>query len=224
MRPRVAAIVPSAGCGKRLGLRTKKPFVLVNGVPLVIRTLKKLNNSSAIDAIIVAVERACIGRLERLVKDAGLNKVGAVLAGGATRFESVRNCLAMVDDSFDIVLVHDGARPFVEDSMIHSCVEKADKFGASIVAVQESDTVKFADRNLFIKRTLDRSRVYRAQTPQAFRTELLKKAYAARGARSMTDDSGLVEALGKKVKIVEGSYMNIKITTKEDIHWAEVLL
>ncbi len=224
MRPRVAAIVPAAGYGKRLGSKTKKPFVLVKGLPLVIRTLKKLDSSSAIDTIIVAAERACIGRLERLIKRSGLNKVGAVLAGGDTRFGSVRNCLQAVDDSFDIVLVHDGARPFVEDSMIRSCIEKAYKYGASIVAVQESDTVKLADKDLFVDKTLDRKRVYRAQTPQAFRTGLLKKAYSAKGSKPMTDDSGLVEALGNKVKIVEGSYRNIKITTKEDLHWAEVLL
>ena len=146
------------------------------------------------------------------------------MAGGATRTESVRNCLAHVDDSFDIVLIHDGGRPFIDGRTIARSVAMARRYGGSIVAVPENDTVKLVGKDLFVKKTLDRSRIFRAQTPQVFKRELIKKAYAAGITAGATDDAGLVERAGGKVKIVTGSYRNIKITTKEDLKLAEVLI
>ena len=224
MRPRVVSIVAAAGSGKRLGSSVKKPFVLLGGRPLVIYALKVLNDSPAIDAILIASDKRCVERFRRLVKKFKLNKVIDIVVGGDTRLESVKNCLARVDESFDIVLVHDSARPFVEKSIIERAIKLAQKFGACVVAVPENDTVKVVDSGLFIDKTLDRDRIYRAATPQAFRRELIKKAYELKDRFKITDDSGLAERLGAKVKILEGSYRNIKITTKVDLKIAEALL
>jgi len=224
MRPSVVAIVPSAGSGKRLGLKTRKPFVLLKGKPLITYALQTLNNSPFIDAIVIASEKSCVDRMSRIVRRFGFDKVVDVVAGGATRLESVANCLQKIDGFFDVVLIHDGARPFLEEAIIKRSISLAERFGSCVVAVQESDTVKYTAGGDFIQKTLDRKHIYRAQTPQVFRRELLIEAYRKRGVKNFTDDSSLVESLGKKVKILEGSYKNIKITTKEDLKLAEVLL
>jgi 2-C-methyl-D-erythritol 4-phosphate cytidylyltransferase len=127
-----------------------------------------------------------------------------------------------------VVLIHDAARPLIDDALIHRSVKLALRYGACVAAVPESDTVKLVDDKLFIQKTLDRNRIFRAQTPQAFRMAILKKAYAVSASRGAgikaTDDSGLVEAIGCRVRIVESSYRNIKVTTKVDLKLAEVLL
>ncbi len=221
---RVVAIVAAAGSGKRLGLKVKKPFINIAGTPLIVRTLMALGASEIIDSIILAGEASCLGRLRKLVSRYKIAKVSNIVAGGAMRTDSVRNCLAHVDDSFDIVLIHDGGRPFIDAGTIEASVAAARKHGGSVVAVLENDTVKLAGKDLFVRKTLDRSRIFRAQTPQAFRRDLIKKAYAAGATSGVTDDAGLVERVGGKIKIVAGSYRNIKITTKEDLKLAEVLI
>ncbi len=224
MRPRVIAIVPAAGSGKRLGLRKKKPFVLLKGKPLAAYALETLDKCRAVDCIIIASERSCVNAFKALVRKFRLKKVIDVIIGGQTRFESVRNCLRRVDPSFDIVLIHDAARPFVEKLKIEESIRLAQRHGGCIVALPESDTVKLSDKGLFIKKTLDRSCIFRAQTPQAFRRDLIKKAYITSRSKMVTDDAGLVERRGVRVKILKGSYKNIKITTKEDLKLAEVIL
>lgn len=224
MRSRVAAIVPSAGQGKRLGLKVKKPFVSLGGKPLIAHALETLDKCRIIDGIVIAAECSCIKDFEDLADKFKFKKIINIIVGGKTRYESVRNCLETLDSSFDIILIHDGVRPFVEKSMIEHSVNLARKFGACIVAVPEIDTVKSVDSNLFVRKTLDRNQVFRAQTPQVFRRDLIEKAYAVRGKGKITDDASLVEILGKKIKILEGSYRNIKITTKEDLKFAEALL
>ena len=220
----VVAIVPSAGFGKRLGLKVKKPFVRLGGKPLVAHALKTLNDAKSIDAIVIAAEKACVRQFNELVRRYEFDKVIGVVVGGKTRFGSVRNCLAKIGNAFDIVLIHDGARPFVEESVIKESIRIARKSGACVVAVPESDTVKLVGKDLVIKKTFDRNRIYRAQTPQVFKRALIKKAYAQKAGHQMTDDASLVEMLGRPVKILEGSYANMKITTKEDLKFAEVLL
>ena len=224
MKLRAVAIVPAAGRGKRLGARVKKPFVLLKGLPLVSYALKALNSSKYIDAIIIASERSCVDSFKSLVRQFKLKKVIHIVVGGKTRYDSVRNCLNKMPPSFDIVLIHDGARPFLQRSAIKDSIRLAEIAGACIVAVPETDTVKLVDKGLVIKKTLDRTRIFRAQTPQAFRRELIKKAYGRSGRREITDDASMVEMLGKPVKIIKGSYRNIKVTTKEDLKLAEVLL
>lgn len=221
---RTVAIVPSAGRGRRLKARVKKPFVPFAGKPLALHALRALDACDAIDGIIAASERSSIKNFRKLIKKAGLRKVIAVVVGGRTRFESVRNCLERVDDSFDIVLIHDSARPLIEERLIRDSIALCKRFSACVVAIPETDTIKLADKDLFIKRTLDRTTVFRAQTPQVFRRDIIKKAYALAPACPATDDASLVEMTGVKVKILEGSCRNIKITTKEDLKMAEALL
>jgi len=221
---RTVAIVPSAGSGRRLKARIKKPFVPLGSKPMAIHALKVLDACDAIDGIIVASEKSSLTKFKTLIKKAGIRKMIAVVAGGRTRFESVRNCLAKVDDSFDIVLIHDAARPLVDKALIRKSIALCKKTGACVVAVRETDTVKLADKDLFIKSTLDRTRIFRAQTPQVFRRDIIRKAYALAPADTVTDDASLVEMLGIRIKILEGSYRNIKITTREDLKIAEALL
>lgn len=221
---RTVAIVPAAGYGKRLGLKIKKPFLSLGGKPLISYALSALESSRFIDGIIIAVDRSSVGRLKGLVRRCGFKKMIGIVIGGRTRYESVKNCLDRIDPSFDIVLIHDGARPFLDGTLIEGSIGLAKKYGGCIVAVQESDTVKFADKESFVKRTLDRERLYRAQTPQAFRYDLIKRAYGLKREGRFTDDASLVERLGERVKILKGSYRNIKITTKEDLKIGEALL
>ena len=221
----VLAIVPAAGCGRRMGLDEKKPFIALAGKPLVYYALKALEDSGMIDAIMIASDRPSVQRFTRLVKRFGFKKIIAIVVGGRTRYESVRNCVAKADKSFDIILIHDGARPLIEKYLIENSVRQARRFGAAIAALAESDTVKFSRDGSFIKKTLGRDEIFRAQTPQAFRRGIIDKAYAARrAAKDVTDDASLVERLGRRVKIIKGSTRNIKITTKEDLKLAEVLL
>ena len=222
--PRVVAIIPAAGCGKRLRNRLKKPFVLLGGKPLVSYALNTFNSCKCINGIIIASERSCVKRLKEIAKRFKINKLIDVVVGGKTRFESVRNCMKRVDASFDIVIIHDAARPFIDRRTIEKSVKAAQSFGSCVVAVPESDTVKLAGKDLFIKGTLDRSRIFRAGTPQAFRYDIIKKAYALRGRADITDDAALVEHLGIPVKVFHGGCRNIKITTKEDLRLAEAML
>ena len=225
MRSRTVAIVPAAGSGRRLGMREKKPFVRLGGKPLIVYTLRSLNSSGYIDKIITATDASSVGRMKNIIKRYRIGKAVTGTAGGPTRSESVRNCFKLIEQPCDIVLIHDGARPFPSKELIKSCIMSAKRHGACIAAIGETDTVKLAGKDLFIKKTLDRSVLWRAQTPQAFKYDILKKAFfrAAR-FKDETDDASMVERIGKKVKILEGSARNIKITSKEDLKMAEVLL
>jgi 2-C-methyl-D-erythritol 4-phosphate cytidylyltransferase len=225
MSSKVVAIVPAAGSGKRLGAKNKKPFVLLAGKPLITYALKALDSSKYIDQIYVAADPDSVGRLQGIINKYGIRKVVRVVVGGKTRARSVKNCLDVIDPSCGIVLIHDGARPFPGDSDIMNSVLLAGKFGGCVTAIPMTDTVKLAGKGLFVKKTIDRSSLWRAQTPQAFRYGILKKALSGAGdILSVTDDASVLERLGKKVKILEGSSRNIKITTKEDLKIAEALI
>ncbi len=223
---KTAAVVAGAGSGRRLGLKVRKPFVMLDGVPLIIHCLRTLDSSPRIDTIIVAIEKSCAGRLARLIKRYGLKKVREIVIGGKTRFESVRNCLRKAGNSYDVVLIHDAARPFLDERLIRESVAAAKECGGCIVSVPETDTVKRVNGELEIDATLDRSRIWRAQTPQAFRRSLIVGAYekASGHLGNVTDDASLLEREGRKVRVVFGSYRNIKITTREDLALARALL
>ena len=222
MRHKVAAIVPAAGSGKRLGAEEKKPFVLLAGKPLIIYALKALDSSKYIDQIYVAADPDSIERLKTIMDEYGIRKVVKVVAGGKTRAGSVKNCFDLVDPLCDIVLIHDGARPFPGDSDIMNSVLLAGKFGGCVTAIPMTDTVKLAGKSLFVKKTIDRRYLWRAQTPQAFKLSLIQKYYLGSPGR-VTDDSSLLEKT-RRVKIIQGSYKNLKVTTKEDLKIAEALL
>lgn len=224
-RPNVVCIVPAAGCGRRLGFKKKKPFVLLGGEPIITYPLKVLDGSALIDRIIIASGKDSIKKIKNLVNEYGFSKVTDVIEGGRTRQESVRNCVKIIDPPADIVLIQDAARPFPKDEVIAKSVRLASRFGGCIVGTYEKDTVKLVDKHNFIKKTIDRNMVFRAQTPQVFRYDVIKKAYGlGLRLRSFTDDASLAERIGARIKALEGPSGNIKITTREDLKFAEVLL
>lgn len=223
---KVTAVVAAAGKGKRMG-KQEKLFISLHGKPLIACTLEALSNTSIINGIILVVRRINRERASReIVRRYRLKKVSQIVIGGATRTESVYKGLKEVDEETDFVLIHDGARPFIEEKIIDALVREAQCSGTAVVGVPVRSTIKRVRRGLIVDSTLDREKLWEIQTPQVFRRQLIKEAYHKahlEGFRA-TDDSSLVERIGRRVKIVMGSYDNIKITTPEDLAVAEAIL
>lgn len=220
---KVACVVPSAGKGSRLNAGKDKPFIKLNGKPLLFHTLSALSQSRLIDDIIVVVSEKNLKACGALVKKYKLNRVRAVVCGGKRRFDSVKNGLAKAENA-DLVLIHDGARPFVDKKLIRKVILEARSSGAALPAIPSRQTLKKINKNSFVENTPDRKYIWEAQTPQGFRKNLILKAYKMAKNRAATDDAALAERLGHKVKIVKGSYRNIKITTPEDLELAKALM
>jgi len=222
---KVVAIVPAAGSGRRLKTSRNKPFIKLKSKPLIFYALNALERSPLIDEIILVVAKKFVSKSHNLVRKFGFVKIKNVVAGGKTRSQSVLNGLRSIDaEDIDYVLIHDGARPFLEEALIARCIKSAKKFGASVACVSVKPTIKSEIKG-FVSKTLDRSALREVQTPQVFRRDIIFKAYKnKRLIRSSTDDSKLVEALGHKVRIVKGSEKNIKVTTKEDLLLAEIIM
>lgn len=220
---RATCIVPSAGKGKRLSSKENKPFISLKGKPLLLYTLKALEKCKVINEIIVVVSPDKIKTCKKLIKKYGISKVSVVVAGGRKRFNSVKNGLKKIKEA-DFILIHDGVRPFIEESTIKKVLRAARRYGAALCATPLKQTLKIINKNSFIKNTPKRSTLWEAQTPQAFKKDLILKAYKNATSHDATDDSSLVEKMGRKVKIIKGSYRNIKITTPEDLALAEILL
>jgi 2-C-methyl-D-erythritol 4-phosphate cytidylyltransferase len=220
------AIVVAAGRGSRAGYVRAKQFREISGIPIIIHTLRRFERCSTIDASVVVIPEGEQERFDALAKTHGLRKVSASVAGGQTRAESVwRGLQALSERQVGVVAVHDGVRPFVTPEEIDSVVREAERFGAAILATPAVETIKEAEGGRIL-RTLERARLWHAQTPQAFRRELLVRAYqnALAEALDATDCSALVERAGATVRIVEGGAHNIKITTPQDFALAEILL
>lgn len=226
---KVAAIVAAAGKGERLKSKVHKPFVALGKDPILLHALKVLDNSSPIGEIIVVAHQADLPKTRLLLKKARLRKFKELLAGGKRRMDSVKNGLSAVSEDADYIIVHDGCRPFIDNKMISSVLGAAETFGAAITGVPVNPTVKEVERGGFVAATLKRERLIEVQTPQAFKKDILLRAYDtafAEGAEAAeaTDDAALVERLGIKVKVVDGSDRNIKITTPEDLRYARMLI
>lgn len=224
---KVVAVVPAGGTGKRMGVGTPKQFLMLGGVPMMLHALRVLDRTPGVTEVILVVPKEERDRaLAEVVERYGLKKVLKVVPGGATRQESVQHGLNEVDEDVEIVVVHDAVRPFITEDRIERSIEAARKHGGAIVAVPMKDTPKQAGPDRLIQRTLDRTDLWLAQTPQTFRRALVAEAYrkAAIAHVHATDDAALVERLGHKVAIVEGSWENIKITTPEDMILAEAIL
>ncbi|MGH9935279.1 MAG: 2-C-methyl-D-erythritol 4-phosphate cytidylyltransferase, partial [Blastocatellia bacterium] len=222
------AIIPAAGSGSRFGGQIPKQFIEVAGSPIIIHTLRRFDECDGIGAIIVALRPEEIERFGQSVSTHGIRKPVRPVAGGAERGDSILNALEAASEFRpEIVAVHDAVRPFVTPERISAVIAKAREIGAAILALPATDTIKEVENGLVL-RTIDRRRVWRAQTPQAFRYDLLLRANEeARSANLpsaiMTDDAMLVERLGEPVAVVEGPVSNIKITTPEDLVLAEKL-
>ena len=205
----------------------KKPYLKLAKKPILTHTIQRFEQNTAVDAIFVIVDEADFSECRTAVLEPyPFTKVQELVAGGETRQMSVYNGVRALSEDVEFVIVHDGVRPFVTDEMIFECLTAADECGAAVAAVPVKDTIKVADEDCFITQTPERERLWAVQTPQVFRKSLLKEAHQLAQARQITgtDDAVLVEQLGFPVKLVMGSYANLKITTPVDLQVAEVLL
>jgi len=221
---KVGAIIPAAGRGKRIGALVPKQFLEIQGKPLLHHTLTVFASCKLIDYVVLVMPRTDVDEMG----EDWLNKyeiVREVVVGGEQRQDSVYNGFNSLEKGTDIVVVHDGVRPFTTPQMITATVEAAQQHGAAITAIPVSDTVKQAADG-FVKQTVSRDGLWRVQTPQAFQYGLLQQAFkkAKKDSYYGTDEGSLVEYLGERVKIVPGSELNIKITRKEDLVLGESLL
>ena len=220
------AIIAAAGAGTRMASDRPKQFLLLAGTPVIFHTLKVFEHCDSIDEVIVVLPAEESAGFLSLAGKFGVRKLARVVPGGVTRADSVkRGLMAIRSATAEIVAVHDGVRPFVTVEEIDATVAAAKAEGAAILVAPVTDTIKQVADGAVVK-TLDRGALRRALTPQCFRYELLREAYqhADMNDPSLTDESALVEQLGKRVSIVEGSARNIKITTAEDLAIAEAIL
>jgi len=221
---KLQAVIAAAGTGTRLGMEEPKPFIALNGRPMVCYALQMMQGCRQIASVIVTAEPAMRQRMTDLIGQYGFDKVRHVVAGGATRSASVKNALAVLDADTDWVLIHDGARPLLRESFLERMILAAPGAGALIAAVPVAPTIKSADPGtLSVTATLDRSLLWEVQTPQIFRREILAQAYAG-DAPEATDDAALVERSGYPVRIFPGDDENIKVTTRRDLMLARQLL
>ena len=216
------AIIVAAGSGKRFGADKPKQFLALAGKPVIIHTLQRFEDCASVDEIVLVLSADAIEGFRNIVESHELKKLKTIVAGGETRAGSVWNGLQAIENA-EIVLVHDGARPLVSVAEIAATIEKAKETGAACLVAPVTDTIKEIEADKIVK-TVDRSKLRRGLTPQAFRLEILRRAFAQNMQLEATDESFLVEQSGVFVSIVEGSARNIKITTPEDLILAEALL
>ncbi|MGA8145232.1 MAG: 2-C-methyl-D-erythritol 4-phosphate cytidylyltransferase [Candidatus Acidiferrales bacterium] len=229
---RIAAIVPAAGLGTRMGAETPKQFLELDGMPLILFTLRRLAACAAITEFFISTRADDIVSLQDKVAKSELGRPARVVHGGDTRQQSVANALAQVDPETEIVLVHDAVRPFVTPEQIDRVIAEARKRGAAILGIPAIDTVKEVKRAslpedvALITATIPRERIVLAQTPQAFRYALLRDAFrlAQRDGVTASDESALVERFGQEVFVVLGSERNLKITRPADMELAQFYL
>lgn len=232
----VAAIILAGGSGSRMHTEKAKQYLTVRGVPLIVHALRAFQNSP-VDEIVLVVRQGDEEYVRtEIVEKYEIGKVNAIVHGGKERFDSVWQGLSSIaaslcgEKAFDeaVVLIHDGARPFVTSDMICASIEAAEKYGACTVAVPVKDTIKVVDESGFGAGTPDRSTLYQVQTPQTFRLPLILEAhrrFREDPRPGITDDTMLVEEyLQQKCYIVPGDYKNLKVTTPEDILLAETIL
>ncbi len=216
----ITAIITAAGKGTRMNSHINKQYMEIAGIPVLVRTLSVFQQCAEVDDIIIVVNEEDINFCRHtIVEGYNFTKVKSLVSGGAERQNSVYKGLCAASKDCGIVLIHDGARPFVTGKNIIDCIDGAIKYGACGVGVRLKDTVKISDPNGFVAATPDRSTLWSIQTPQAFAYETIMDAHnkAIENSYLGTDDMVLVEKLGIPVKIIEGSYQNIKITTPEDL-------
>ena len=227
MKKKYVAIVLSAGSGKRMNSKVHKQYLNIQDRPVLYYSLKEFEDS-AVDEIVLVVgkgeEEFC---RKEIVKKYGISKVKTIVAGGKERYHSVFEGLKQAKDA-DYVLIHDGARPFINQDIIRRCIDEVQTYQACVVGMPVKDTIKIADEDGYAKQTPDRKNVWMIQTPQTFSYQLIYEAYEEMlksEDATITDDAMVLERVkGKKSKLIEGSYRNIKITTPEDLLIADIYL
>ncbi len=225
MTPRAAVIIPAAGFGTRMNLDHPKQYHLLAGVPMLVHTIRAFYHEKYVGRIVVAVPANMVEHTRSLLLGHGFDETRlTIVIGGRRRQDSVKAGLDALDDTAEIVMVHDGARPLVNRRLIAQCYEAAIVNGAAIAALPVKDTLKKSTAHGTVAETIDRTSLWQAQTPQAVRRDLLLQAYSLNGDADVTDESSLLEKAAIPVSLVEGSETNIKITRPEDLLLAEKLL
>lgn len=225
MNKRVSAIVPAAGLGKRLGSGANKSFISLLNKPLIIWSLEVFETIEEITEVIPVLRESDMKTGAEIFRRYNISKVGRMAPGGMERQDSVYNGLKLMDSGADIVLIHDGCRPLIERGTVLDAIRNSEGYDGAIVAVPVKDTIKEAADGI-AKKTLNRGMLWAAQTPQVFQRQFIMNAYetAVKEKFHATDDSALVERLGGMVRVIMGSYENIKVTTPGDMLVAETLL
>lgn len=226
-KTKCTAIVLAAGQGKRMGTKLQKQYLEIDGKPVLYYSLRAFEEAELIDDIVLVVGAGQTNYCEtQIVSKYGFTKVKAIVEGGKERYHSVANGLYEVEEGY--VFIHDGARPFVNEEILQRVYNEVVEYKACVVGMPVKDTIKIADENGFADVTPDRNLLWQVQTPQVFETSLIKEAYKKlmeSDTINVTDDAMVAEQmLGVKVKLVPGSYENIKITTPEDLKIAENFL
>ena len=224
---KVLAVIPAAGSGVRMGMSRPKQFIEISSTPILAFSLMVLNSCDLINEIIIATASSEILLCQKnIVERYSLDKVSKVVKGGERRQDSVRHALEAAEDSYDFVLIHDAARPFLTNDLIMSVFRAALKTGAATAAVPVKETVKEATKERFVKKTLDRKSLWLTQTPQIFSFKTIFDAHQtalSKGWNDVTDDAEIIERLGHTIEIVNGDEQNIKITTPYDLRLASFL-
>ncbi len=223
---KASAIIVAAGSSTRMGKPISKQLIKLNDTEVIVHTLRAFQNSEAIDEIIVVCREQDTEIIKNLAEKHSITKATGFTVGGATRQETVKNGVALVKASAEYIAIHDGARPLISPQDIDNVVNNAVKYKNSALGVFVKDTIKVVDENGFIISTPNRSSLIAIYTPQVFKFDLYKQAMqkAEQDGKDYTDDCQLVEALGEKVYVTNGSATNIKLTTPEDIIIAESFL
>jgi 2-C-methyl-D-erythritol 4-phosphate cytidylyltransferase len=227
---KTTAIVLAGGRGSRMKSSIRKQYMLLGEKPVLYYALQTFQNSSRIDEIILVCSQEEIEKChQEIVERYGFTKVAAIVAGGRERYHSVYEGLKAADPC-DYVLIHDGARPFIDEAMIERIADALPVCQASVAAVPVKDTIKVSDENGYVDQTLPRKRLWSVQTPQSFAYPLIREAYdrmmqQESSCQGVTDDAMVMETFGSvPVKLIEGSYENMKITTPEDLLLAKEIL
>ena len=223
-RLRCAAVIVAAGSSQRMG--SDKFFAALGGLPVLVRTIRAFEENELVDEIIVVTREEKLEQVAELVKKYALSKVSKVIVGGKTRVES---CLAGVSEAHhraELIAIHDGARPLVSQRVIRDTVRKATEVYAAVPVIRSTDTLKILDEKGVITATADRETIFRVQTPQVFRADLIKGALteAMKRGLTITDDCAAMDLLGIQTHTVEGDEDNLKLTTPRDFVLAEAIL
>ena len=225
-KQQVGLIVPAAGAGKRLGKQIPKPYLTLAGKTVLEHTLEAFTNVKSLGEVIVATSEEYVDKTSEILKRVFPEINTYVVLGGEERQDSIRNALTKISGKTGLIAVHDAVRPFVELDEINKCIKGATRWGGAILGKPAKNTIKKVNGNLEITETPDRNSLWEAQTPQIFWAALVREAYDYAYHHNMKgfDDSSLVEKIGGKVVLIEGSDKNFKITYPTDLQIAEILL
>ena len=226
MKPICTAVIVAAGKGRRMGTEVSKQFLSLCGKEILAHSVEKFEKAEKIRDIVLVTGEDSLQDVRDMAQEYGWKKITSVVAGGKERQDSVWNGLQAVSADTEIVLIHDGVRSFVTEDILNHSIETAVEMGGCVAGVPAKDTIKVCNSENIAVATPDRSTLWQIQTPQTFRKDLILQAYQKAKAEGFvgTDDASLAEYSGCPVKVIMGSYRNIKITTKEDLLIGEAFL